>query len=234
MCISEMMMSDPTSDLLQVEDLSVRYGAGPVVHGVNLGVTRGTVAALLGANGAGKSSTLRAIAGLESAQGRVRFDGHDVSGLSTAQRFRAGIVYVPEGRAIVNGLTVAEDLTLGSYFVDARLRARLQQMLAIGRGLMSGPRLLLLDEPSLGLAPLLVARVYERLSVIQQEQKLTALLVEQSFHVAAKLAARAWVMRHGHVVGELDAAALRSREGRQQAIDAYLGARQDTAAPSHA
>ena len=260
MCISETMMSDPTSDLLQVEDLSVRYGAGPVVHGVNLGVTRGTVAALLGANGAGKSSTLRAIAGLESAQGRVRFDGHDVSGLSTAQRFRAGIVYVPEGRAIVTDLTVAENLTLGSYFVDARLRARRQQMvldffpeiagrlkspagllsggeqlmLAIGRGLMSGPRLLLLDEPSLGLAPLLVARVYERLSVIQQEQKLTALLVEQSFHVAAKLAARAWVMRHGHVVGELDAAALRSREGRQQAIDAYLGARQDTAAPSHA
>lgn len=103
-------------------------------------------------------------------------------------------------------------------------------MLAIGRGLMSGPRLLLLDEPSLGLAPLLVARVYERLALIQREQSLAALLVEQSLHAAARLASRAWVMRHGHLVGELDAQALRSREGRQQAIDAYLGARHDTQA----
>ena len=249
-------MPEPTPDLLQVEGLTVRYGAGPVVHGISLGVQGGTVAALLGANGAGKSSTLRAIAGLEAAQGNVRFDGQDVTRLSAAQRFRAGIVYVPEGRAIVTDLTVAENLTLGSYFVDAPTRAKRremvleffpeianrlkspagllsggeQQMLAIGRGLMSGPRLLLLDEPSLGLAPLLVARVYERLALIQKEQKISALLVEQSFHTAAKLAARAWVMRQGRIVGELDAHALRSREGRQQAIDAYLGARQDAPA----
>ncbi len=252
-------MSEP-ADLLRVEGLTVRYGAGPVVHGISLGVAAGTVAALLGANGAGKSSTLRAIAGLEPAQGRVMFDGQDVSSLPVAKRFRAGIVYVPEGRAIVTDLTVAENLTLGSYFVDTPTRARRQQMvleffpeianrlkspagllsggeqqmLAIGRGLMSGPRLLLLDEPSLGLAPLLVARVYERLALIQREQKLSALLVEQSFHAAAKLATRAWVMRHGHLVGELDAASLRSREGRQQAIDAYLGARQETPVPAHA
>ncbi len=251
-------MRDSTTDLLQVDGLTVRYGAGPVVHDVSLAVESGTVAALLGANGAGKSSTLRAIAGLEPSQGTIRFDGQDISRLSTAQRFLAGLVYVPEGRAIVTDLTVAENLTLGSYFVDAPTRERRramvleffpeianrlkepagllsggeQQMLAIGRGLMSGPRLLLLDEPSLGLAPLLVARVYERLARIQQEQKLAALLVEQSFHAAAKLAARAWVMRHGHIVGELDAVALRSREGRQQAIDAYLGARQ--AAPATA
>jgi branched-chain amino acid transport system ATP-binding protein len=243
----------PESALLRVEGLTVRYGAGPVVHGIGMSMADGAVAALLGANGAGKSSTLRAIAGLEPAQGKVFFDGHDISALSVAQRFRLGIVYVPEGRAIVADLTVAENLTLGSYFVDARTRARRermvleffpeianrrdapagllsggeQQMLAIGRGLMSGPRLLLLDEPSLGLAPLLVARVYERLAAIQQEQKLAALLVEQSFHVAAKLASRAYVLRHGHIVGELDEHALRSREGRQQAIDAYLGARKD-------
>ena len=105
-----------------------------------------------------------------------------------------------------------------------------QQVLAIGRGLMSGPRLLLLDEPSLGLAPLLVARVYERLALIQKETRLAALLVEQSFHAAAKLATHAWVMRHGELVGELGAASLRSREGRQQAIEAYLGARKDTPA----
>jgi branched-chain amino acid transport system ATP-binding protein len=247
-------------DLLRVERMTVRYGAGPVVHGISFAMAGGAVAALLGANGAGKSSTLRAIAGLEPSQGSVHFDGHDVTRLSAAQRFRAGMVYVPEGRAIVADLTVAENLILGSYFVDARTRAQRremvleffpeianrlkapagllsggeQQMLAIGRGLMSGPRLLLLDEPSLGLAPLLVARVYERLARIQREQKLSALLVEQSFHAAAKLATRAWVMRHGHLVGELGVESLRSREGRQQAIEAYLGARKDVPAAAAA
>ncbi|MBB5214304.1 ABC transporter ATP-binding protein [Parapusillimonas granuli] len=253
-------MNERARQLLRVDGLTLRYGAGPVVHGISLGVEQGTVAALLGANGAGKSSTLRAIAGLEPAQGRVLFDGRDVSGWSAARRFRLGIVYVPEGRAIVADLTVAENLILGSYYEDARTRGRRremvleffpeianrlkspagllsggeQQMLAIGRALMAGPRLLLLDEPSLGLAPLLVARVYERLAAIQKDQNLTALLVEQSFHVAARLAARAWVLRHGHVAGELDAEALRSREGRQRAIDAYLGARQETGHAVHA
>ncbi len=251
-----MMTNDATvaaeSNLLHVEGLTVRYGAGPVVHGISLSMASGAVVALLGANGAGKSSTLRAIAGLEPAEGRVHFDGKEITRFTSAQRFRSGIVYVPEGRAIVTDLSVAENLTLGSYFVDSTTRERRrqmvleffpeianrlkapagllsggeQQMLAIGRGLMSGPRLLLLDEPSLGLAPMLVARVYERLALIQKEQKLAALLVEQSFHAAAKLASRAWVMRHGHIVGELDAQALHGREGRQRAIDAYLGARQ--------
>jgi branched-chain amino acid transport system ATP-binding protein len=253
-------MSENASSLLQVDGLTVRYGGGPAVHGITLSVERGMVSALLGANGAGKSSTLRAIAGLEPAQGRLHFDGQDITALSVAQRFRLGIVYVPEGRAIVTDLSVAENLTLGAYFADTRTRARRQQMvldffpeianrlrspagllsggeqqmLAIGRGLMSQPRLLLLDEPSLGLAPLLVARVYERLGLIQKEQQLAALLVEQSFHVAAKLATRAWVMRHGRIVGELDDRLLRSREGRQQAIDAYLGAGQSAPAPVHA
>jgi len=253
-------MNDGHTLLLQAEALTVRYGAGPVVHGIRLGIEQAGVAALLGANGAGKSSTLRAIAGLEPAQGRVVFDGQDISRLTAAERFRLGIVYVPEGRAIVADLTVAENLILGSYFARTEDRARRremvleffpeianrlkspagllsggeQQMLAIGRALMSGPRLLLLDEPSLGLAPLLVGRVYERLAAIQKDQQLTALLVEQSFHVAAKLASRAWVLRHGHIVGELDAEALHSREGRQQAIDAYLGARQDVDSLVHA
>lgn len=248
-------MSERASLLLRVEGLTVAYGAGPVVHGIGLEVEDDTVAALLGANGAGKSSTMRAIAGLEPMQGQVFFEGRDISALSAAQRFKLGIVYVPEGRAIVADLSVSENLTLGSYFVDARTRAQRramvlaffpeianrlnspagllsggeQQMLAIGRGLMSGPRLLLLDEPSLGLAPKLVARVYDCLAEVRQKQGLAALLVEQSFHVAAKLASRAWVMRHGSIVGELDAQALHSREGRQQAIDAYLGARQEAA-----
>jgi branched-chain amino acid transport system ATP-binding protein len=253
-------MSETAQGLLQLAGLEVRYGAGPVVHGISLEVQASSVAALLGANGAGKSSTLRAIAGLEPARGHVIFDGRNISKLSAAQRFRLGIVYVPEGRAIVTDLTVVENLVLGSYFEGKNTRARRQemvleffpeisnrlkspagllsggeqQMLAIGRALMSGPRLLLLDEPSLGLAPLLVARVYERLGAIQKDQGLTALLVEQSFHVAAKLAIRAWVLRHGHIVGELDAQAMRSREGRQQAIDAYLGARLDTEGAVHA
>lgn len=244
-------MIDVTTDFLQVHGLTVCYGAGPVLHGISFTMPDANVAALLGANGAGKSSTLRAIAGLEPAMGSVVFRGQDISRLSAAQRFRLGIVYVPEGRAIVSDLTVQENLRLGSYFVDARTRARReqmvmdffpeiahrrrsaagllsggeQQMLAIGRGLMSGPTLLLLDEPSLGLAPLLVARVYERLARIQKEQCLSALLVEQSFHAAAKLASRAWVLRHGHIAGELDETAMRSRQGRQQAIDAYLGSR---------
>lgn len=248
-----MTMSENGSSVLQVEGLTVSYGAGPVVHGISLALERSTVAALLGANGAGKSSTLRAIAGLEPAHGRVLFEGEDISHLNTAQRFQRGLVYVPEGRAIVADISVEENLTLGSYFLDSATRSRRQrmvldffpeianrlksaagllsggeqQMLAIGRGLMSAPRLILLDEPSLGLAPLLVARVYDRLAAIQKEQKLSALLVEQSFHVAAKLAARAWVMRHGEIVGDLDEHALRSREGRQQAIDAYLGSRQE-------
>lgn len=245
-------MTETDSMLLKVQGLSVSYGAGPVVHQVNLDVEYGVVVALLGANGAGKSSTLRAIAGLESSQGSLYFDGQDISKTSYRERFHLGIAYVPEGRAIVSDLTVAENLTLGSYFVSRKVRAQRQnmvldffpeianrlkapagllsggeqQMLAIGRGLMSAPRLLLLDEPSLGLAPKLVARVYERLALIQQEQNLTALLVEQSFHVAAKLAARALVMRHGEIVGNLDKATLNSREGRQQAIDAYLGVQQ--------
>lgn len=249
-------MSDTA--VLQVEGLTVSYGAGPVVHGISLSLERGSVAGLLGANGAGKSSTLRAIAGLEPAQGRVILEGEDISRLSTAERFKRGVVYVPEGRAIVPDITVEENLILGSYFVDSATRAKRQQMvldffpeianrlkaaagllsggeqqmLAIGRGLMSAPRLILLDEPSLGLAPLLVARVYDRLAAIQQEQKLSALLVEQSFHVAAKLAVRAWVMRQGEIVGDLDEQALKSREGRQQAIDAYLGSRQEGRIPA--
>src|SRR3546814_1896941 len=111
--IWETSMNGPAAALLRVEGLTVRYGAGPVVHGIGLRVADGMVAALLGANGAGKSSVLRAIAGLEPAQGRVWFDGSDITALASAQRFRRGIVYVPEGRAIVGDLSVAENLKIG-------------------------------------------------------------------------------------------------------------------------
>lgn len=219
-------MSDTSNALLQVEGLTVRYGAGPVVHGISLGVEAGVVAALLGANGAGKSSTLRAIAGLEPAQGRVLFEGQDVSAMSTAQRFRAGIVYVPEGRAIVTDLSVAENLTLGSYFIDTRTRSQRQQMvldffpeianrlkspagllsggeqqmLAIGRGLMSSPKLVMFDEPSLGLAPKLVQSIFEMVVRINKEMGMTVLLVEQNVQHSCKISDRAFVIENGEVV----------------------------------
>ena len=234
------------TDLLQVEGLTVRYGAGPVVHGIGLAVPDGTVAALLGANGAGKSSTLRAIAGLEPAQGRLHFAGHDITRLSAAQRFRAGIVYVPEGRAIVSDLSVEENLTLGGYFVDAATRAQRQrmvldffpeianrlrapagllsggeqQMLAIGRGLMSGPRLLLLDEPSFGLAPLVVRDIFGILRRINAEQGTTILLVEQNARLALELAHSAYLLETGRIVLHGPSEAMRRNDAVRQA---YLG-----------
>ncbi len=236
--------------LLSTRGLSVRYGATVALHGADLSVARAGVSALLGANGAGKSSTLKAIAGLVPAGGVVRFDGQDISRWDNRRRYRAGIVYVPEGREIVPDLSVAENLLLGGYFASGRERAtrrdmvlaffpeiasRLhspaglmsggeQQMLAIGRALMSGPRLLLLDEPSLGLAPQLVVRVFERLAAIQREQSLSALLVEQSFPMAARLADHAWFMRHGEITGEFTGDEMRSGGARERATSAYLGA----------
>ena len=232
--------------LLRVEGLTVRYAGGPAVHDVSLAVPEGSVAALLGANGAGKSSTLRAIAGLEPSQGRIVFDGADITALDTAKRFRAGIVYVPEGRAIVADLSVSENLTLGSYFVDARTRAvrrdmvldlfpeianRLkspagllsggeQQMLAIGRGLMSAPRLLLLDEPSLGLAPLVVQEIFSIVRRLNEEEGLSVLVVEQNANVALESSQRAYVLEVGKVAIEGSSDELRQHEGVRKS---YLG-----------
>ena len=245
-----------TTPLLALESVSTRYGAVEALREVSVHVNRGEIVALIGANGAGKSTLLMTICGdPQASSGRVLLDGEDITRQPTHLIMRRGVAQSPEGRRIFPRMTVRENLIMGAEVVGhdpaeglervfalfPRLKEREaqrggtlsggeQQMLAIGRALMSRPRLLLLDEPSLGLAPLLVARVYERLAAIQREQKLTALLVEQSFHAAARLASRAWVMRHGHLVGVLDAQALRSREGRQQAIDAYLGARQETPA----
>ncbi len=207
--------------LLEVEDLRVRYGAVEAVHGVSFAVHAGEATALIGANGAGKSSTLAAISGLVPASGRIRFDGRDIGGAPPHAIVRAGVVQVPEGREILARMTVEENLLMGlrgrdrselgsayERFPILRERRALlagtlsggeQQMLAIARALLARPRLLLLDEPSLGLAPLIVKRVFDTLAELKR-QGVTMLLVEQNALRALRLADRAFVMELGRIV----------------------------------
>ncbi|TMV08348.1 ABC transporter ATP-binding protein [Arenibacterium halophilum] len=239
------------SDLLSVENLSVAYGSGaPAVNRASFAVGEGSVVALLGANGAGKSSIMKAISGLTPATGTVMFNGEDISTLPARTRVAKGIVYVPEGREIVGDLSVRENLVLGGYQKPAAERKRRmdmvlelfpeiaekvdrqawrlsggeQQMLAIGRGLVADPKLLLLDEPSLGLAPLLVRRVFDRLATIRQESDLAIVLVEQNLAVTMRLCDELHFLRGGRIVGHRSAEELKDATARQQAIDAYLGA----------
>lgn len=239
------------TSLLAVDNLSVFYGvSAQAVENVSFEVSPGAVVALLGANGAGKSSIMKAVAGLIPARGKVSFDGVPLDDLPARERVRRGIVYVPEGREIVGDLTVRENLVLGGYQQSAavrrarsemvldlfpeiadkangaawRLSGGEQQMLAIGRGLMAGPRLLLLDEPSLGLAPLLVRRVFERLSAIRRESELAIVLVEQNLRMTMRLCDEIHFLRGGRIVGRRRAEELQEEAARQEAIDAYLGA----------
>ena len=243
------------TELLNVRKLDVRYGKTRAVEQVELSLAPGGVLALLGANGAGKSSILKAVAGLAEAQGEIIFDARDISRLSARERVRLGIVYVPEGREIVTNLTVDENLTLGGFFLDSRTlasrRAMMlelfpeiakhikapawmlsggeQQMLAIGRALMSAPRLLLLDEPSLGLAPLLIRRVFERLMHIRAESALSILLVEQSFRTALRVSDTVCFVRSGRIEGVRKAAELAASNSLAEVLEAYLGAAQPVA-----
>ena len=245
------------TELLSVRDLSVFYGArAQAVEDVSFTVGPREVVALLGANGAGKTSVMKALAGLIPSMGEVVFEGLPVSRLTTRQRVARGIVYVPEGRQIVGSLTVRENLTLGGYQLTAALRrARMQmvldlfpeiatkadgaawrlsggeqQMLAIGRGLMAGPKLLLLDEPSLGLAPLLVRRVFDRLSTIRRESDLAIVVVEQNLQMTMRLADSVHFLRSGRIVGRRQREELQTEAARQEVIDAYLGAASHSAA----
>ena len=212
---------------LRVEDLIVGYGGLPALHGVSLEVKRGEIVALVGANGAGKSTLLRAIAGLlRPGSGRIDLDGRRIDGRPAHEIVRSGIAYVPEGRHLFGRLTVLDNLLLGAFIHrDGRVqaleevtslfpvlkdRARQlagtlsggeQQMLAIARGLMSRPRVLLLDEPSLGIAPRLVSRIYEALAPINRAG-LTLLLVEQNVRAALACASRAYVLQTGRIVRE--------------------------------
>ena len=209
------------TELLRVENLRVRYGAIEVVHGISFAASVGGVTALIGANGAGKTSTLAAISGLVAATGRVAFDGRELRGEPAHAIVRAGVVQVPEGREILARMTVEENLLLGlghghgtnelgaayERFPILAERRRLpagtlsggeQQMLAIARALLASPRLLLLDEPSLGLAPKMVAAVFETLADLRR-QGMTMLLVEQNALRALRLADRAYVMELGSI-----------------------------------
>jgi branched-chain amino acid transport system ATP-binding protein len=232
---------------LEVEELNVRYGRVHAVRGASLAVADGEIVAVLGANGAGKSSLLKAVLGLvPAASGRVRFAGTDVTSWTAARRLAQGIALVPEGRRILVGLSVEENLLMGAYgrrdpgavraeiaeiyerfpnlgarrhFAASVLSGGEQQMLAIGRGLLARPRLMMLDEPSLGLSPLLVRELFLLLRKLNRDG-LALLLVEQNTAMALAVAARAYVMELGHVVMHGSPREL-AADSRLQA--AYLG-----------
>jgi len=225
--------------LLAVEHLATGYGRKQVVFGAALAVHAGEVVALIGHNGAGKTTTLKAVAGLLPVwQGRVLFDGMPVERASSAVRVRRGLAFVPQEHFVFADLTVAENLELGAFSVtDRRVAAERQQavlellpvlaerrrqlagtlsggeqrMVSLGMALMMRPRLLLLDEPSLGLAPLLVERIMETIQDIVRRERLTVLLVEQNIRHALAVAARVYVMRTGRVILEETGAAMAAR-----------------------
>ncbi|CUI42661.1 LIV-I protein F [Achromobacter xylosoxidans] len=234
--------------MLKVDNLSVAYGGVQAVRDVSLQVRPGEIAALLGANGAGKSSTLLAIIGsVKPKEGRIVFEGRDITGTPPDQLVKQGIAMIPEGARVFARQPVEQNLRLGAYTVrDERVyRERLdkvyalfprlkerreqlagtmsggeRQMLAIGRALMSGPRLLLIDEPSLGLSPLLVEQVFDALAALNRDDGLSVLLVEQNMAQALEVAARAYVMQSGRVALSGNAAELAASDEVRQA---YLG-----------
>jgi branched-chain amino acid transport system ATP-binding protein len=234
-------------NLLEVEGLEVRYGGIRAVKGIDLRVEQGELVCLIGANGAGKSSTLRAIVGMtRAASGSVRYNGREIAGRPAFELVREGLVMVPEGRGIFHQLTVAENLAMGAFARDdapaiRRDRERIfalfprlaerrgqtggtlsggeQQMLAIGRALMSRPKLLLLDEPSMGLAPILVAKIFEIARDIAR-QGVTILLVEQNARLALEASSRGYVMESGIITLADDAKKLLADP---KVREAYLG-----------
>lgn len=234
------------SALLEVAGLQVRYGVIEVVKSIDLSLAAGKITTLLGANGAGKSTTLLALSGLLPSMGSIRFDGTELRGVPAYRVVELGLIHVPEGRQILTTLSVRENLILGAYRRRARqeinadlermltlfprLKERLdgaagnlsggeQQMLAIARGLMARPRLLLLDEPSMGLAPLLVQEIFHTLRELN-EQGLTLLLVEQNVRQALKVAHQAYVMENGAIALAGPSAELLNNP---RVIEAYLG-----------
>jgi branched-chain amino acid transport system ATP-binding protein len=233
--------------LLEIRDLRVKYGNVEVLHGINLAVNEGEIVAILGANGAGKSTTLMAISRIvKSSAGSIEFGGKALHRLKAHDVVKEGVIQVPEGRRIFSTLTVDENLALGAFVchdparitkmrqwiyelfpilkersgqLGGTLSGGEQQMLAIARGLMAEPKILLLDEPSLGLAPLLAKAIFRTLEQINKAG-VTIVLVEQNARAALKLANRGYIMEVGNIVLEDSAAALL---GNPEVQKAYLG-----------
>jgi len=233
--------------LLELEDVTARYGHVTALHGVSLRVHEGEAVAVLGANGAGKTTTLRAVSGTVRRGGRIAFAGKDVSHRSPEAVARAGIAHVPEGRGTLTELTVRENLRLGAYVRRDRAAVREdeqrvlgyfprlqerrdqragtlsggeQQMLALARALMLSPRLLLLDEPSLGLAPLVVAEIFRIVRELNEREGLAVLVVEQNAALALDASSRAYVLEVGRVALEGKSARLQQDEAVRRS---YLG-----------
>ncbi len=234
--------------MLEIKNLDVSYGAIQALHGISLSVETGHIVTLIGANGAGKSTTLRTISGLVKPwRGEILFQGKNIAGLPAHQIVKLGLSHVPEGRMVFANLTVHENLLLGAYLrrdktgirqdleqifkIFPRLEERLkqaagtlsggeQQMLAIGRALMSKPRFLMMDEPSLGIAPLLVKTIFEKIVEINRERGLTILLVEQNANLALEISHYGYVLETGKIILQADSATLRADP---QVRSAYLG-----------
>jgi branched-chain amino acid transport system ATP-binding protein len=236
-----------SSALLQVRGLHAQYGPTRVLHGIDFDVRQGGITTVLGANGAGKTTTLRAMCGMVKTQGEILFDGARIDGKPTESIVRLGVAHVPDGRGTFMHLTVEENLRLGAYTrrdrdqVQAdyervynyfpRLRERRrqqagtlsggeQQMLAVSRALMLRPRLLLLDEPSFGLAPLIVQELFEIFRAINQSEGTSMLLVEQNAALALRLADHAYLLETGRVVISGSAESIRNDEAVRRS---YLG-----------
>jgi branched-chain amino acid transport system ATP-binding protein len=234
--------------MLEVKNLTVCYGAISALQDISLRVEPGEIVTLIGANGAGKTTTLRAISGmLKPKSGQIFYDGRDITGVPVHKLVGQGLAHCPEGRMVFANLTVRENLQMGAYlqrdkkvvareeeFVfttfprlkerQAQLAGTLsggeQQMLAIGRALMSQPRCLLLDEPSLGIAPLLVKSIFEKIVELNRTRKLTILLVEQNANLALEISHRGYVLETGRILLSDSAAALRADP---KVREAYLG-----------
>jgi branched-chain amino acid transport system ATP-binding protein len=234
--------------MLAIENISVSYGAIRALHGVTLTVPQGGIVTLIGSNGAGKSTTLRTVSGLiRPREGTITYCGERIDGMAPHRIVQRGLCHVPEGRMVFGNLTVRENLAMGAYLqrdqdkvrrerdyvfsIFPRLAEREkqlagtlsggeQQMLAIGRALMGMPKFLMLDEPSLGIAPLLVKAIFAQIREINRERGITILLVEQNANLALEIASRGFVLETGQVILENDSATLRADS---RVRSAYLG-----------
>ncbi|MDR3209282.1 MAG: ABC transporter ATP-binding protein [Oscillospiraceae bacterium] len=236
------------SAALELRGLSVNYGAVPALRGVSLRVEEGEIVAMIGPNGAGKTTTMKAISGLlKASPGSIFYNGRDITGAAAHTLVRQGIIQAPEGRGIFQNLTALENINLGAYLrrdraeirrtrdmvfenfprlkertrqISGTLSGGEQQMLAIARAMMAQPKLLLLDEPSMGLAPIIVEDIFKIIKKINAERRTTILLVEQNAKMALAVSNRAYVLEVGQVVGEGLSSVLRKDDGIR---NAYLG-----------